>query len=210
MFKIFLLIISAFVMKNSYAHPVQFKDAVAIMTWNQPFANDSWLTYSHSPKMALAFRHMRVLTNMNEVNHFYMPQYNFLLKRWNGENFQGNIYVYGGAGVQNRPDRNGAAVLGGVQADWETRKYYVSGKAELMGSNVDSGMEKYEARIGIAPYESEYDEIGSWFMLQYQSHTWLAKKQVLTPLARFMYKTVLWETGVSFEGDYMLNFMFHF
>ena len=195
---------------TAFSHPVQFQGATSFMTWNQPFLNESWVTYSFTYRQALAFRYMNVLTKEDEVQKFYMPQYDLLVKRWNGSDYQANIYAYASVGIQDRDEKNGTMAMGGIEADWETRKYFILGKAEFMGSNIDTGMEKYEFRVGIAPYESEYDEVGSWLMLQYQSHSWLKKNQVVTPLARFMYKTVLWELGSSFEGDYMLNLMFHF
>ena len=209
-YKLFFVLFQVFILGLTWAHPVQYKDAVAFMTWNQAFLNESWLTYSYTEKRAVAFRYMRVVTDDDEVNNFYMPQYDLLLKRWNGQDYQANIYTYAAIGVQHRPTRTGTAVLGGVEADWETRKYFIQGKSEFMGSDIDTGMEKYEFRLGVAPYESEFDEVGSWLMLQYQSHSWLSKKQALTPLARFMYKSVLWELGTSFEGDYMSNVMFLF
>ena len=67
-----------------------------------------------------------------------------------------------------------------------------------------------EARIGVAPYEAEFNEIASWLMLQYQYHPMLTRKYALTPLIRLFYKSVLFESAVSTEGDWMLNFMFHF
>lgn len=210
MLKVLLVLVVSTFSLASNAHPVQFKDATSFMTWNQPFLNESWVTYSFTHRQAVAFRYMRVQTGHDEIQTFYMPQYDLLVKRWNGDDYQANIYAYGAVGVQNRSDKNGTAGMAGVEADWETRKYFLLAKTEYMVSDIDKGMEKYEFRVGIAPYESEYEEVGSWLMLQYQTHSWVQKKQVLTPLARFMYKTVLWELGSSFEGDYMLNLMFHF
>ena len=82
-------------------------------------------------------------------------------------------------------------------------------KAEQMTPTIGSEFSHIEARVGIAPYEAEYNEVASWFMVQAQWHSSLTRHVAVTPLARFYYKSVLWETGVSTDGDWMLNFMFH-
>lgn len=43
---------------NVYGHPVSDKDAVGVMTWNQSFLTDSWITYSFRPDSAIAARYM--------------------------------------------------------------------------------------------------------------------------------------------------------
>ena len=64
------------------AHPVPYKDAVGVMTWNQAFMSDDWITYSFRSDAAVAARHMRF--DMPEGRaHFLAPQLDYLLKRWN-------------------------------------------------------------------------------------------------------------------------------
>jgi hypothetical protein len=83
-------------------------------------------------------------------------------------------------------------------------------KAEYMRPTVSDEFSHIEARLGIAPYEAEYSEMASWFMVQLQWHPTLTKKMAVTPLARIFYKSFLLESGVSLDGDTMINFMFHF
>lgn len=193
----------------SYAHPVSYKEAVGVMTWNQSFLTDIWTTYSFRPDMAIAARYMRM--DMPEGNfHVYLPQYDVLFKRWNGKEYQANIYGFAGFGGADFNNQHGTAWMGGMEADAESRKYFISGKAEWMNPTVGPNFEHYEFRVGIAPYEAEFNEIAAWLMVQYQYHPALIKKQVLTPLARFFYRNVLWEAGMSLEGDSMINLMFHF
>jgi hypothetical protein len=141
---------------------------------------------------------------------FYAPQLDYLLKRWNESEYQANIYLYGAYGNMNFQNRNAGAGLAGVEADAESRKYFISGKYEKMRSQLGPDFYHVEARLGIAPYEAEYNELASWFMIQYQYHPMLDRQYSLTPLARLFYKSFLFETGVSTDGDWMLNFMFHF
>ncbi len=207
--KILILILIGSIANKIYAHPVSYKGSVSFMSWTQPYLTDIWTTYSFRPDMAVAARYMKM--NMPEGNfQTELAQYDVLLKRWNKPNYQANIYAYGGYGAVRFNDLNGTTGIAGLEADAESRKYYISGKSEWMRPSVGPNFDHYELRLGVAAYEAEFNEIASWLILQYQYHPSLAKPSVLTPLARFFYKNVLWETGASLDGDIMINLMFHF
>lgn len=193
---------------QALAHPVAYKDATAVMTWNQPFMSDHWIAHSFRPDMAIAGRFMR-MNMMDGELHYSGLQYDYLARRWNGDDYQANIYFYGGGGVTQFRGDNGGAAFGGFEADAEDRRYYGLVKAEYMHSTIGDDFGHIEARVGIAPYEAEYNEMASWFMVQAQWHPTLTQQFVITPLARIFYKSFLLETGVSLKGDWMLNFMFH-
>lgn len=190
------------------AHPVPYKGALGVMTWNQSFLSDYWVTYSFLPNAAIAARHMRMQMKDGEAR-LYLPQADYLLKRWNEKDSQANIYLYGGYGALSLQNKTGTAGLIGAEADAESRKYYISGKYESMFASLGEKFYSATVRLGIAPYEAEYTEIASWFMIQAQYHPALIKSYAITPLARFFYKSALFETGVSLDGDWMINLMFH-
>ena len=191
------------------AHPVSYQGATGIMTWNQPFMSDSWMTYSFRSDTAVAARFMRMEMPDGRAN-YTGAQLDYLLFRRNEVQSQTNLYVYGGAGSVQFQNSLGGAGFVGVEADAETRKYFGLIKTEYMRSSIAPEFSHVEARIGIAPYEAEYSEVASWLMLQAQWHPGLQKKFAVTPLIRLFYKSVLWESGVSTDGDWMMNFMFHF
>jgi hypothetical protein len=193
----------------SSAHPVSYQGATGVMTWNQPFLTDIWTTYSFRNDMAIAARYMRMQMTDGEMR-VYIPQVDYLAKRWNELSYQGNIYVYGGYGGSHFQNQTGGVGMTGLEADIESRKYFLMGQYEGMYPARGPQFQHLEARVGIAPYEAEYEEVASWLMLQFQYHPALVKNYAITPLARFFYKNVLWETGVSLDGDWLLNFMFHF
>lgn len=193
----------------AFAHPVSFKNATALMTWNQSFMNDNWVTYSFKPNAAIAARTMRLEMPDGRMS-YYAPQLNYLVKRWNETNSQANIYVYGSYGWAHFLNQTDSASQVGMEADAESRKYYISIQYEKMWTSIGPDMDIIKARIGIAPYEAEFNEVASWLMIQYQRHPELVKQHVVTPLVRIFYKSFLFEGGVSTEGDWMTNFMFHF
>lgn len=192
------------------AHPVPYKGAVGVMTWNQSFMSDNWITYSFRSDAAIAARNMRFEVPEGRMQ-FYGPQLDYLVKRWNEENSQANLYVYGsyGAMTMNSGKASSAGLLG-VESDAESRKYFVSAKYEKMWGKLGPSFYHAEARVGVAPYEAEFSEVASWFMVQYQWHPMLKNDHAITPLVRLFYKSVLVEAGVSLDADWMFNFMFHF
>ena len=205
------LILSLFLLlgPHAFSHPVAYQGATGVMTWNQSFMSDSWITYSFKPNFAAAARFMRMEMPDGRLN-YSGAQLDYLVFRQNGNDYQGNIYAYGGGGDVQYQSSQAGAYLAGFEADAESRKYFSLLKAETMRSPISPDFNHIEARLGIAPYEAEYTEVATWFMIQAQWHPNLTKKFVLTPLARIFYKSFLLESGVSLDGDWMMNFMFHF
>ena len=206
-----LVLFAAILVCTSFAnaHPVSYKHAVGVMTWNQSFMTDNWITYSFRPDAAIAARHMRFDTSEGRMQ-FYAPQLDYLVKRWNETDLQANIYVYGAFGSMSMSGETKPAGLAGAEIDAEDRRYFAMLKYEKMWSDLGPEFYHGEARLGIAPYEAEYNEIASWFMVQYQWHPSLLRTNTVTTLARVFSKSFLLETGVSLDGDFMMNFMFHF
>jgi hypothetical protein len=136
---------------------------------------------------------------MQEAQIFYAPQYNYsvggghvefdsditsetvrvtyarlnyLLHRWNLESAQANVFVWGGAGAATGNTFSGTAfaVNAGAQADYETRRVYVSLKTDLQKANAFS-IRVDTLQLGIAPYEHDYNQIATWFVVQARQYT---------------------------------------
>lgn len=202
------------------AHPVTFEGGTAFVSWNQPYMSESWLGYSWSARSAIAARWMR-MDGLDETRNQYAIQLNHLLYRHGTPNSQANLYVYGGGGIEQPRARMSVAagtarselfeqVVGGFEADWETRRHFALLRSEVMSGRNQKPFHRIEARLGISPYEAKYNEMAAWLMVQVQSNPGLVREQAVTPLVRVFYRTVLIETGVSLEGDWLLNLMMHF
>jgi hypothetical protein len=194
-----------------WAHPVSYQNALSLMTWNQPYVNDTWVTYSYRPYGAVVARYMRMDMEDGAEMKLYLPQADFLLYRKNARHYQANVYAYGGYGVQDLDRvRSGAGVLG-MEADAEDRKYYGSFAFQSILPTRGPTLYQTTVRAGIAPYVAEFQELGTWFIVQYQVNPQLRQRSDFTPLLRFMYRNILAETGVGVtHGDWLLNFMVHF
>lgn len=193
------------------AHPVAFAGSYSIMTWNSKEMSDWMFTHSFTSKTSLAVRYLRLQTEEGERT-FYIPQVNFLLKRWNELDSQANIYLSLGHGGEkiNSSFKNTSSAA--IEADWESRKYYVSFREDAIISHKNSDRNIYQTKVraGFAPYLAEFDEMNTWFILQADTSNKMDDEFKLTPFIRLFYHNVLTEFGVSSKGDAQFNFMVHF
>lgn len=205
---IFYFLLSLSFATSVYAHPVTYQGSMAYMSWNGPMMSDQWLTYSPTARFALTARYLS-LTDLREERdkrEFYFPQANFLVKRWNGVGSQANIYLSGAWGIEKRKNTEFTAGLGAIEADWETRKHYLSAKYQVIGG----GLEYARVRAGFAPYVGGYSDLHTWVILQAEHLPEYLGSTQITPVLRFFKNNILWEVGASLNGQWAFNFMVHF
>jgi hypothetical protein len=190
------------------AHPVPYKDAVALTTLNQPFQSDNSLAFSFHRQASIGARIMTFDDRIGQMS-FYAPQLNFLLKRWNGEGFQANVYSMLAVGPMTYNKHEHSAILTALEGDIESRWLMFSGMAEKMWTGVGYDFWHLRSRAGAAPYAAGFNQVATWFMIQYDYNPILRGWDKVTPLVRMFYKNYLWEAGVSTDGDWMFNFMVH-
>lgn len=207
--KLILICAFAFASMRVCAHPVSYKGATSLMTWNQPFLTDTMLTYSFRRNAAVAGEYMRMDMEDRSQMKYYGPQLNWLVRRWNGTDHQANIYVSGGGGGFELDNRKRSAGFGSVEADYETRKVYFSAKSSAIAPSIGSNITHSIARAGVSTHEADFDDVSNWLILEVQHNTQLEHTVTVTPILRTFYKNILTEVGASFEGDWMLNFMVH-
>ena len=185
------------------ARPVSYADGSMIMASSD--ADHSHVSYLYSPSARLAFG-PRLEIDHDNRDLFGGVEFNALLKRWNNFDSQGNLYWLSALGVNGIGDDTRMAGMGGVQADWEDRRYYTSYANEYRFDAQDDESFKQSARVGIAPYVAESGALHTWVMLQVdhlpqgEDTNWR-----VTPLVRLFQGDVLAEAGVSLDGDLLLN-----
>lgn len=191
------------------AHPVAYQGALAVMGFNQPDLQNWQIAYSVTSRLAFGIDYLRE-SMLGTGRDFGYGRVNLLLKRWNGDFYQANIYLYGGAGASQS---TGAAKLAGFvggEADYETRKIYLSAKAMGLLVPDEKDMTMVTARIGVAPYVGEAGTLHAWLVAQAQYTPGAMQESLrIGPVLRFFYQNVLWELGVSARGSWLFNFMVH-
>lgn len=180
------------------------------MTFNQSDMQDWQLLYSFERNFSLGVNYLHD-TMEGPDRYFLIPRLSWLVNRWNGKDYQANIYVYGGLGLGRKSGENALAGEAGIEADYETRKIYVSGKASVVAAKGFETLAMYQVRAGLAPYEGAFDDIQTWLIGQAQYLPFAREEKVrVGPVLRIFYRNVLGEMGVSTQGAWNFNFMVHF
>lgn len=209
MFRVFvvsLLVVIAAVVAD--AHPVSFKGATSLMSYNKEGESELQLAYSVTSKFAVAANYIKL-----EESSYSLARVNYLLQRWNNEESQGNIYLSAGYGVENTLDEKKGVGLVSVDADWESRKYYIASQyTRLLRDNIstrsDVDYEMSKLRLGVAPYLAEFHELNTWFIVQFDKQN--DQSIQTTQFIRLFYKNALIELGANLSGGWAFNYMIHF
>jgi hypothetical protein len=206
----YIFAFSILIAHHAFAHPVSYKDALGIMSYNSQRMNELLLTYSFSPKIAVAHAYLREFES-----EYYIPRVNFLVKRWNNSDSQGNVYLSGGSGKEKYESNSYNVHLGELVVDWENRKYYtyfehlyLKRENDKNSLALDLDQNHSKLRLGFAPFLADYEDLNVWYIIQFERHN-DEKQNEATQFLRFFRKNVLWEVGAGFDGSVAFNFMIH-
>lgn len=182
-----------------HARPVSYAGGWMGMTANDGDINHASVMYSPTAYFAIGsfIDHYR-----DTDGELYGLSANWLAKRWNNPDSQGNFYFLSGLGMTSEDDAGGYI---GMEAGWEDRRYYVS--YENRYTFADDVKEEFQqkARVGIAPYVAEYGGLHTWLMLQVDHMPEGRDHFTATPLIRLFKGDYLAEAGISSEGDILFN-----
>tara|TARA_B100001248_G_scaffold261746_1_gene253994 strand:+ start:4235 stop:4867 length:633 start_codon:yes stop_codon:yes gene_type:complete len=193
------------------AHPVAFQDSVGIMGHHSPMLTHNQLNYSFKYWWAMGVHHFKRPDALDN-RHASLASTNFLLKRWYGDAFQANVYAILGGGKSELLDEPKDVGMGMLQFDIEDRKYYFLAQYLQLTDSDDTQLEQTTVRAGLAPYVGNFDDLHTWFILEWSENRFLNEKpeEDLTPYLRFFYKNVLFEIGQSFDGATRFNYIIHY
>lgn len=189
----------------AYAKPVGFANSWSVMSMNDYNSNSVHVFYSPTAKYSIGEK-----SEFFREDEFSMHtlELNYLARRWNNPDSQGNLYFTLGAGAAENDKDYSAAGYVGMLADWEDRRYFVSYENRAMRAvDIDGNFEQ-KARIGLAPYVAEAGLLHTWLMVQFDHNPGVDKKEngfVITPLVRFFKGANMLETGVSDHGDLFIS-----
>ncbi|HZP68150.1 MAG TPA: hypothetical protein VFB32_17740 [Rudaea sp.] len=137
---------------------------------------------------------------------------NYLVHRWNLEDAQANVFVWGGLGSATGNDFRGSKLdrNAGFQADYETRRIYASLMSDLHESSAYSHRID-TVQLGFAPYAHDYDDLATWFVLQARQYTGDLHRGVECAALIRLFKGGAWiEAGVTQGGKPQVMAMFNF
>jgi hypothetical protein len=199
-----LALIIALPSSSRASKPINWADGWLVSTMNDQDATLNHVTYSLSGKTGVAIRADRFFADDSTLAGV---QAHRLLKRWNFEDAQGNIYVTAGAGAAFAGGWEKPAIFGGVMADYETRRFFLLYENDLAYAGNVMKFHWHCGRVGWAPYKADYDKIQPWLMLKADYRSDQPHKKTLTPMVRLFTPNWMFEAGVSTRGKPMLNLM---
>jgi hypothetical protein len=194
------------------AAPMGFKDSVMFMGDSSPNWRESWANYAFTPRDAVGAGAVYMRSD-DETRTRTLAELNYtrLIKRWNLEDAQANVWLLAGVGALRGNDFPGSkfAYAPGVQVDYETTRVYFAATGRLYrasGLNHDFGA----IRAGFSFYEVDYDETQPWLVLEARRMRGLSDKTEITPMLRLIHNRYFVEFGVNNSRQARANLMYIF
>lgn len=220
------------------AGPMGFKDSTMAMGDFGPNWRESWVNYAFTSRDAVGIGATWMRSDDKRLQReFAEVTYTRLLKRWNGEHSQANLWLLAGVGPVRGSDYAGAPLAAsvghghealpaespagagfgrtrtmaspGLSADWETTRLYLSATARLFRA---SGLNHdYGAvRAGFSFYEVDYEETQPWLIVEARRMRGLSHRTEVTPMLRLIHNRYFVELGVNTMKQPRFNFMYIF
>ena len=206
---------------NAHAKPIAFADSWTFMHERDSDMLETSLYYA--PKHWFSFGPTVAISRSTEkgirreANIFHT---NFLVKRWNMPNAQGNIFATVGAGrvktiytpppsssphlvhldgmanlLTNRTESTRHAT---IQGDFETRQFYSAVKFDA--HQASSFLDRTDMlQLGFAPYAHDYEDLAVWFIAQVKKKRGLHNETEGGAFVRLFKKNIWLEVGMT-EG----------
>jgi hypothetical protein len=137
---------------------------------------------------------------------------NYLVKRWNLESAQANVFTWGslGRGTTGEDDEGRLVWNAGGQIDYETRRVYASLKTDYFDTSTFSHRID-TLQLGVAPYKHDYTTLATWFVVQARRYTGEIHDGTEVAFLLRLFKRGAWiEAGPTTDGKIQAMFMFNF
>ncbi|MGA8515446.1 MAG: hypothetical protein WB821_11855 [Burkholderiaceae bacterium] len=196
----------------AFAGPMGFKDSTMAMGDFGANWQEGWVNYALTPRDAVGAGGLWMRSDDKQRSRsFTEATYTRLVKRWNGEHSQANVWFVLGAGGVTGNDVTGNRSMWapGLSVDYETTRVYVSGSARLYRAQ-DINHDFASARAGFSFYEVDYDEVQPWLVLEARRMRGLSGKTEITPMLRLIHNRYFVEIGVNNSKQGRFNLMYIF
>src|SRR3984957_20289690 len=196
------------------AKPIAFADGTTVMAeYGAGTMQELQIFYAPRFDYSVGGGHVDFTSDVDgHTEHINYLRLNWLAHRWNLDDAQANVFVWGGAGSVTGNRFEGTRVAGnaGLQVDYETRRIYASLKSDLQRSSLFS--DRIDTlQLGLAPYKHDYGGIATWFVFQARHYTGELHSGIETAALLRFFKGGAWiEAGVTNAGKVQAMAMFNF
>jgi hypothetical protein len=198
----------------AHAKPIAFSDGTTVMAeYGAGTMNEAQVFYAPKYFYSLGAGYVELDSDLQDRRREILyARVNYLVKRWNLESAQGNVFAWGGAGQAYTSETNGHdfAWNAGAQFDYETRRVYGSLKTDLHQSTrfthrIDT------LQVGVAPYKHEVNTLATWFLVQGRRISGGIHEGTEWALLLRLFKRGGWiEAGVTDDGKLQAMAMVNF
>jgi hypothetical protein len=198
----------------AHAKPIAFAGGTTVMgEYGAGTMTELQGFYAPSFRYSFGGGHLSLNSAVNDdTRDITYLRLNYLPKRWNLENAQANVFVWGSAGrahIGETGENEFAWNIGG-QFDYETRRLYASFRTDLHEASAYSHRID-TLQLGIAPYEHDYGTLAMWFVVQARTYTGeLYGGTEWAGLLRLFKRNAWLEAGATHEGKLQAMLMFNF
>lgn len=198
----------------AFSKPIAFAHGTTVMAeYGAATMTEAQIFYAPKYFWSLGFGHTEldsdVTSKRREITY---ARANYLVKRWNMEAAQANVFTWGGAGSAYVTESNGHEFTwnAGAQADYETRRIYSSLKTDFFESSAFSHRID-TLQLGIAPYEHDIDTLATWFVVQGRRYSGDIHEGTEWAFLLRLFKKAAWvEAGATTDGKLQAMVMVNF
>jgi hypothetical protein len=196
------------------AKPIAFADGTTVMAeYGAGTMNEAQVFSAPKYNWSLGVGYLELDSDLaDRRREIGYARVNYLVKRWNMEAAQANVFSWGGVGSARASETPGSefAWNAGAQIDYETRRVYGSLKTDLHHSDTfDHRIDTLQ--LGLAPYEHDYDTLATWLVLQGRNVTGGIHDGIEWSLLLRLFKGGAWiEAGATVDGKLQAMAMFNF
>jgi hypothetical protein len=214
MIRLFIGLVAAAVAAPVMAKPIAFADGTTVMAeYGAGTMQELQIFYAPRFDYSVGAGHVDFTSDEDgQTEHISYARLNWLARRWNLDDAQANVFVWGGVGSATGNSFTGSTFAGnaGGQADYETRRVYASLKTDLQRSSQFSDRVD-TLQLGVAPYKHDYGGLATWFVFQARHYTDNLHSGIETAALLRLFKGGAWiEVGVTNAGRLQAMAMFNF
>jgi hypothetical protein len=229
-------LVAMLVLAPAFGRPVLYPRSTTVMLeYCDDVMQEVQLLYSPSARWSIGAGHLELEdTGPNHEHQVNFARLNLLLKRWNLESAQANVFVWGGVGRSSvsiapspavDPDEHNhgapaepgqpqsfeeTAYNSGAQVDYETRRLYFAASSDAHYSSTFLHRTD-RLQLGVAPYKHEAGRLATWVVLSASHYAGdIDENTQVALLLRFFRKHTWMEVGATTDGKPQARFMLTF
>ena len=215
-----------FTLTPAFGRPILYGNSTTFMAeYRDGVMKEAQLSYAPSSRWSVGVGHLELNdTGPRHEHEVNFGRLNLLLKRWNLESAQANVFVWGGAGRSSitiapsptpEPSEHdhGAPPIPGVaqtfeetawnsggQIDFETRRTYFAASSDAHYSS--TFLHRTDTlQFGFSPYKHEAGTLATWLVVSASHYAGdIDENTQVALLLRFFRKHVWMELGATTEG----------